>query len=492
MRYWRWLLAGTLALPVATWGPVEAMAQESEAAAEAPAPEEGLLAEEELDELVAPIALYPDALLAQIFVAATYPLEVVKADRFIDENAGLSDSERVDMAEEQDWDPSVRVLAGGFPTVIDRMAEEIDWTEDLGDAMLAQTDDVLDAVQRMRAKAQATGYLTSNEAQVVEAEGDSISIEPADPRVVYVPSYDATAAYTTAPTAAPVVMQQGITTSDVLTTGAIAFGSAMLVDAIFDDDDDDWDDYWDGPRVIDWDDGEFYPRRDIDIDGGVNINSIDVDRRRAINDRDRLRIGDDDRPVIDRHGAWRADPERRREAHDRLAAREADGPRAEAIRRAQADRAREAGRPARRSEVAGGRRAEMERKLAARSDDGAAGARARPAAADRGARAAPRKPEPKRSALKPGEHGGSKVRHAADRGSASAAKAKLPQARPKHTVSRAPSPPEVVHKTSAPRAHAPPRKAPKHASAFHKSSGGHGAHRASARGGSHHQQIRRH
>jgi hypothetical protein len=114
MRYWRWLLAGTLALPVATWGPVEAMAQESEAAAEAPAPEEGLLAEEELDELVAPIALYPDALLAQIFVAATYPLEVVKADRFIDENAGLSDSERVDMAEEQDWDPSVRVLAAAF------------------------------------------------------------------------------------------------------------------------------------------------------------------------------------------------------------------------------------------------------------------------------------------------------------------------------------------------------------------------------------------
>ena len=119
----------------------------------------------------------------------------------------------------------------------------------------------------------ATGNLTSNEAQVVETEGDSIAIAPADPDVVYVPSYDATTAYTTAPTAATVVdRRRAISTGNVLTTGAIAFGSALLIDEIFDDDDD--NDYWHGPDHIDWDNDDFYPRggRGIEVDGDVNID----------------------------------------------------------------------------------------------------------------------------------------------------------------------------------------------------------------------------
>ena len=251
MHYRRWLIASALVAPIAGWAPalpqdVAPMPRPTEetaaglaaedAAAVATENADDLLGEQELDDLVAPIALYPDALLAQIFVAATYPLDVMKADRFIDDNKDLSDKERNAKAETEDWDPSLAALVGGFPTVVQKMADEIDWTEELGDAMLAQTDDVLDAVQRQRSRAVATGYLTSNEAQVVETEGDTIAIAPTDPGVVYVPSYDATAAYTTAPTAATVVTEPGFSTGNVLATGAIAFGSALLIDEIFDDD----------------------------------------------------------------------------------------------------------------------------------------------------------------------------------------------------------------------------------------------------------------
>ena len=97
---------------------------------------------------MAPIALYPDALLAQVLVAATFPLDVVKADRFLDANKDVPEKERADKAAQEDWDPSIATLAAGFPSVIARMADDVDWTENLGDAVLAQSDDVLDAVQR--------------------------------------------------------------------------------------------------------------------------------------------------------------------------------------------------------------------------------------------------------------------------------------------------------------------------------------------------------
>ena len=162
----------------------------------APPETDGLLTEDELDDLVAPVALYPDSLLTQVFVASTYPIDIVKADRFIAAQAELSDKERATAAEAEDWDPSVQVLTGGFPSVVQRMAAEIDWTEELGDAMLAQTDDLLDAVQRQRARAVALGNLSTNDAQVVAEQDENISIAPADPDVVYVPSYDSSVAFT--------------------------------------------------------------------------------------------------------------------------------------------------------------------------------------------------------------------------------------------------------------------------------------------------------
>jgi hypothetical protein len=232
----------------------------------------------------------------------------MKADRFLDDNADLPDQERADLVDLEDWDESVRVLAAGFPDVLARMADDIDWTEELGDAMLAQTDDLLDAVQRLRAQADAAGNLESNEAQTVEVEGDSISIAPADPQVVYVPAYDPQTVYTTPVTQPTVVYDDpGVSWGSVLTTGAIAFGSALLVDEIFDDDDDDWDDYWDNDS-IDWDDDSIYPGRNVDIDGDVNINRGDV------------KIGDGDVEKR-REERWEASSERRDEARQDIAQR---------------------------------------------------------------------------------------------------------------------------------------------------------------------------
>ena len=245
---------------------------------------DGLLTEDELDDLVAPVALYPDSLLTQVFVASTYPIDIVKADRFIAAQAELSDKERATAAEAEDWDPSVQVLTGGFPTVVQRMAAEIDWTEELGNAMLAQTDDLLDAVQRQRARAVALGNLSTNDAQVVAEQDENISIAPADPDVVYVPSYDSSVAFAEPYSAAPVIAtaDTGYSTANLVTTGAIAFGGALLINEIFEDDDDDWDDYWrPGYSNIDWDEGDFQARPDIDIEGDVNIDRDRVDSDRV-------------------------------------------------------------------------------------------------------------------------------------------------------------------------------------------------------------------
>lgn len=233
-------------------------------------PEPVLLTDDELDDLVAPVALYPDALLAQVLVAATYPLQVVEAERFITASKDRTDAENATELEGKTWDPSVLVLASGFPTVVQRMSDDLEWTEKLGRAMTDQDDDVLAAVQRKRAEAKETGYLADNAAQKVETGDDgSITIAPADPKVVYVPTYDSHAVYTTRPTAQPYIapVEQASTTGlqpNPLVTGALAFGAAFLAQKLFggnddDDNDDGWDDYW-HRRQFDWRDRQFYPR----------------------------------------------------------------------------------------------------------------------------------------------------------------------------------------------------------------------------------------
>src|SRR6201993_3391327 len=165
------------------------------------------LAPQELDSLVAPIALYPDPLLAQTLAASTYPLEVIQLQQWMNNNKNLQGKARADAVAKQPWDPSIQSLVE-FPDVVQRMAGNIQWTTDLGNAFLAQQSDVMDAVQRMRAKAQGTGNLKTSAQSVVKTETVSsgkqvIEIQQANPDVIYVPSYDPTVVYGAAPVEYP-------------------------------------------------------------------------------------------------------------------------------------------------------------------------------------------------------------------------------------------------------------------------------------------------
>jgi hypothetical protein len=153
---------------------------------------------EQLDSLVAPIALYPDPMLSQTLVASTYPLEIIQLQQWLEKNKGLKDKALADAVKKQDWDPSIQAMAA-LPEVVKQMAENIKWTTDLGNAFLAQQGDVMDAVQRMRKKANDAGNLKSSEQQKVETKvvesKQVIVIQQASPEVVYVPSYNPTVVY---------------------------------------------------------------------------------------------------------------------------------------------------------------------------------------------------------------------------------------------------------------------------------------------------------
>jgi hypothetical protein len=150
--------------------------------------------QEELDQILAPIALHPDPLISQILMASTYPLEVVQADRWAKQNASLKGDALTAALEKQDWDASVKSLVN-FPQVLTMMSEKLDWTQRLGDAFLADQKKVLDTIQGLRAKAQASGNLNTTKEQTVIVEEKIIKIEPANPQVVYVPTYNPTVVY---------------------------------------------------------------------------------------------------------------------------------------------------------------------------------------------------------------------------------------------------------------------------------------------------------
>src|SRR5882762_6207511 len=145
--------------------------------------------QQELDQMLAPIALYPDSLLSQIFMASTYPLEVVEAARWSRANPGLKGEEAVNAVEQKDWDASVKSLAA-FPQVLAMMDQHLEWTARLGDVFIAQEPQVMETVQSLRQKAYAAGNLRSTEQVTVYEQGDAYAIEPARPEVVYVPYYD--------------------------------------------------------------------------------------------------------------------------------------------------------------------------------------------------------------------------------------------------------------------------------------------------------------
>ena len=144
---------------------------------------------EQLQRLVAPIALYPDSLVAQVLAAATFPDQVVEADRWVQANPDLKGDDLGKAVDQQPWDPSVKALTG-FPSVLGNMDKNLSWTSSLGDAYYNQQQDVMDAVQAMRQKAEQAGNLKTTQQQVVNTQGSDIDIEPADPDVVYVPAYN--------------------------------------------------------------------------------------------------------------------------------------------------------------------------------------------------------------------------------------------------------------------------------------------------------------
>jgi hypothetical protein len=205
----------------------------------------------QLDSLVAPIALYPDPLLAQTLAASTYPLELVKLQQWLTQNSGVSDQAFSQAVAAQPWDPSVQAMAA-FPDVVKNMTENIQWTTDLGNAFLAQESGVMDAVQRMRLKAYNNGTLQSTPQQIVQTKTVDnrpiITIEQADPQVVYVPSYDPTVVYGAASAYYPYPEYS----YPSWTGAAIGFGAGIALGAL-------WGGGWG------WHPGWGWGRGDIDI-----------------------------------------------------------------------------------------------------------------------------------------------------------------------------------------------------------------------------------
>jgi uncharacterized membrane protein YgcG len=152
-------------------------------------PQSARLTPQQLQELVAPIALYPDALVAQILAASAYPTQIVEADRFLQQNPNLKGAALGAEVDKQDWDPSVKALTQ-FPSVLANMDKDLSWTSELGDANYNQPEDVMDAIQFMRRQAEAAGSLQSTPQQTVTTQGSTVIIQPANPQIVYVPEYD--------------------------------------------------------------------------------------------------------------------------------------------------------------------------------------------------------------------------------------------------------------------------------------------------------------
>jgi hypothetical protein len=171
----------------------------SQSPAPAPAPQAPTaptLSQAQLDQLLAPVALYPDELVSKVLMASTYPLEVVQAARWVQDagHAKLKGDQLAAALQSEDWDPSVKSLVP-FPQILGMMNERLDWMQKLGDAFLSQPDDVTDSVQRLRRQAQAAGTLKSSPQQVVTDQDQTITVEPANPDMVYPPVYDPTVVY---------------------------------------------------------------------------------------------------------------------------------------------------------------------------------------------------------------------------------------------------------------------------------------------------------
>ena len=267
MNAGRLLLTAAVSFSLAVPSPAQVAApppqqQTPAPASAAAAPAAKTFSQQELDQLVAPIALYPDALLAQALMASTYPLEVVAAERWVKANPGLKDKALEDALQQQSWDPSVKSLAV-FPQVLTMMSEKLDWTQKLGDAFLAQEKAVMDTIQSLRAKAQAAGNLKTTKEQTVIVEQKVIRIEPASPQVIYVPTYNPTVVYGAWPYPAypPYYYYPP---GYVATTAAFSFAAGVAMGAA-------WGYAWGSPN---WSSGnvKYNYNQNVTINNNINRN----------------------------------------------------------------------------------------------------------------------------------------------------------------------------------------------------------------------------
>ncbi len=225
------------------------------AAAVEPGPPPGAATVQELQELVSPIALYPDVLVAQILAGSTYPTQVVEADRWLKQNPNLTGDQLAAQVNPQPWDPSIKSLTQ-FPTVLQTMNDNLAWTSALGEAYYNQPSDVMNAIQVLRNMAVNAGTLKTTDQQKVEvapappaaaqAAGQpsvqqTVVIQPAQPTTVYVPQYNPTTAY-----GAPVAAPAGYTGSDLLLTGVLSFGAGILVGSLINNGNNNWGCNWYG------------------------------------------------------------------------------------------------------------------------------------------------------------------------------------------------------------------------------------------------------
>jgi len=178
---------------------------------------------EHLQQLVAPIALYPDELVAEVLAASTYPTEVVEANRWLQQNSSLKGTQLANEVDKQSWDPSVKALTQ-FPSVLANMDKNLSWTSALGDAYFNDQEDVMNAIQALRKRAQDAGTLKTTTQQIVTTQGQTTIIEPANPKVVYLPTYDPWIVY-----GAPIAVYPGYIAGPWVTAPFISFGTGYPI-----------------------------------------------------------------------------------------------------------------------------------------------------------------------------------------------------------------------------------------------------------------------
>src|SRR5882762_3962520 len=293
----RGVVAVLCALALVSGDSLANIASPQSAQVSSPQSQAPLIPPDQLDSLVAPIALYPDPLLAQTLAASTYPLELIQLQQWLAKNPGLKDKALADAVAKQTWDPSIQAMAA-LPDVVKRLADDIQWTTDLGNAFLAQQSGVMDAVQRMRKKAQDTGNLKSTEQQKIETkviENKSvIVVEQANPQVIYVPSYDPYAVY--GPPIYPYPPIYYPPAGYYAAGMAISFGLGIAMGAA-----------WGGG----WGWGAVWGNNQININNNNNFNrntNINGGNRNNINGGDRNNIGGGNRGG---DASWKHNPQHR-------------------------------------------------------------------------------------------------------------------------------------------------------------------------------------